>query len=115
MIECVCIILAAHFLKMPESPGSSESDIAEDTTNGLSAEIDHISSLLQQYLVNETAAEANVPLSEDELLRVFKLLSMPTISDLTLTKPSHWLPSGPTHSRLFYSARNIERIIPKLS
>jgi UDP-glucose:glycoprotein glucosyltransferase len=61
-------------LKILASIGSSENDIAEDSTHALSEETDHILQLLQKYPVNDTAVEANVPLTEDELLCTSKKL-----------------------------------------
>jgi len=60
--------------KILASIGSNENDIAEDSTHALSEETDHILQLLQKYPVNDTAAEANVPLTEDELLCTSKQL-----------------------------------------
>lgn len=66
----VCIILAANLLKNPPPIGSNENDVADDSTHMSSNETDPILSLLQKYPVNDTAVEANVPLTEDELSRM---------------------------------------------
>ena len=94
-INAFVSFLPYNLLKIPASIGSNENVIAEDSNQASSDEADHILSQLQKYPVNETAAEANVPLAEEELLRMSS--SVFVCSHLTLTKPSHWLPIGPAH------------------
>ena len=62
-LSALASFLPQSLLKTSASVGPNEKDITEDSTHGLSDETDHILSLLQKYPVNETAAEANVPLA----------------------------------------------------
>jgi UDP-glucose:glycoprotein glucosyltransferase len=98
------IYFAVDSLKMLVLIGTNGNDIAKDSTHTVSDENDHILPLLQKYPLNDSAVEANAPLTEDELLRMSGFPSLPLFCRLILTKPSHWLSIRSTNPRLIFSA-----------